>query len=498
MPTLAPSLLKELDIKSALRAEIGWHPDLVPDAMINSYAVENFDTVLGYITELSKGNIVFGAADVVAADKWQHARRPVAFLPLAARVLYRAVVSLMRDHLPELNHRNTQYREMQDGPLNAKGITHVVMTDIANYYGSIPTHQLSRELIQRTGRWEPNEWLREFWTEISKGQNGLPQVSQPSDIVADAYADELHRRLLRRNVRSWRYSDDFRMVAKGRNSALSILEMFDEEARTLGLAVNERKTKIVELESYGKIISSASRRLQEISESARATLTEFDPYTERVIEPEEAEVQQAAAAEVVQYWAAHRGGSLDVGDQIELANLLDRALMLLGTVRNASAVPFCTDILQLDPQVTPQVIKYLIEMSKEDPDEIKHRLHCIVQSVPLSRWQRLWALYAYSQESLASFDSGPREWMASNLSDSSEVVRSTAAWALAMSRSLKISDWCRLAETATSLGRPWLAASLAADLGWTEKERVTAVSGDRLDRDIYRWVSECDPFIVPF
>lgn len=104
--------------------------------------------------------------------------------------------------------------------------------------------KLCEELVQRSGRWQPVDWLKNFWLQISDGNIGLPQVSQPSDLVAEAYADELRRRLLRRGLHAWRYADDFRLAAKSHGEAFTVLEAFDEEARRLGLFVkNARRTR---------------------------------------------------------------------------------------------------------------------------------------------------------------------------------------------------------------------------------------------------------------
>jgi hypothetical protein len=190
--------------------------------------------------------------------------RPVAFLPILERVLYRAVVGVIGDELPESHRIGDKWATAVNGPLSVDNATHVVVTDLLNFYSSIPTERLTAELIQRTGRWEPNDWLKSFWVSIAGGNNGIPQVSESSDLIANAYADELHRRLLRRNVKCWRYVDDFRMAASSLSVAFGCLEVFDEEARALGLTVNERKTQTLTLERYRARLDAPNKRVQSI------------------------------------------------------------------------------------------------------------------------------------------------------------------------------------------------------------------------------------------
>src|SRR5439155_25992626 len=124
------------------------------------------------------------------------------------------VVATLADLLPPSSRGSDNYHEFQQGPISSPDYRYVVTTDLANFYGTIRADRMATSLVQRTGRWEPIRWLRDFWLTISGGLDGIPQGYWASDMVADAYADDLHRNVVRRGLDSWRYVDDFRMPAR--------------------------------------------------------------------------------------------------------------------------------------------------------------------------------------------------------------------------------------------------------------------------------------------
>ncbi|MCH6169839.1 RNA-directed DNA polymerase [Pseudonocardia alaniniphila] len=502
MLALSSRLLDELNLAEAAKAEAEWTPDLVPSQLVNAYAAANVEAVVDYVSEKGRTSLETAPADVIAASKWQYGRRPVAFLPLTERVLYRAVVATLADDLPFVPRGKEAYRSFQRRALIAQGATHVVTTDLANFYSSIPTDRLVSELVDRTGRWEPVEWLRDFWLHAADGSNGLPQVSQPSDLVAESYADELHRRLLRRNVRAWRWADDFRFAATSANDAYAALEIFDEEARKLGLTVNERKTRTQTIAEYGKSLDAGAERLQKITKEVAADLTDFNPYDDSIITPSEAQVQEGAAEAILEYWRKEKStgqGRLDLLAQMELASLLRHSLSILEVLARPSAIEHCADILQSDPQLTPQVVRYLAALSEAEQGGVRSAARYIIENIPLNRWQRLWFLDLYSQANLAPvYD---REvaipWIESNLTDTSEVLRSSAVWALSMNWTLTQDQWNLVTGSATSLGTPWLSAGLLNSSGPID-QRDTLLSSDKLARGVYNWTKTWDPFPPPF
>jgi hypothetical protein len=173
---------------------------------------------------------------------------------------------------------------------------------------------------------------------------------------------------------------------------------------------------------------------------------------------------------------------------------------VLQVLEDPSAIPLCSEILRIDPQLTPQVVRYLRKLVAKEHDKVYETLQTIIEDVPLNRWQRLWLLDLCASDEVvsASLDRTVARWIKSNVSDSSEVVRGVTAWALARNWSLNAEQWNTLIARSTPLGSPWLSAALHTASGFDRALRKTVLSSDRLDRDIYRWVGEWNPFPRPF
>lgn len=278
---MSSELLAELDVRAALDAELAHVPDLLPKQLVDLAAQGEEHVVTDYIVQLAHAGTPVQPAASVVALKWRHGRRTVAALSLHERALYRAVVqSLQSDLLPRVRGQDA-FDSFQEAPLSRPGVTHVVMTDLANYYSSIDPNRLSGELLRRTGRWAQVDWLRRFWETSSAGFGGIPQMNPTSDIIGDTYADLLHRGLLRLGFQAWRYADDFRIACTSYGECVSALEEIDELARQLGLSLNERKTLTPKVEKYRDITEGPQRRLDRINAEVTADLTGFDPYSGR-------------------------------------------------------------------------------------------------------------------------------------------------------------------------------------------------------------------------
>jgi Reverse transcriptase (RNA-dependent DNA polymerase) len=287
---LTAGLIDQLDLGEALKEELEYVPDLLPKQIVDRALAVNAEGVSEYIRQLAVAGVPVEPAAKVVALKWRHGRRTVAALPLYERVLYRAVVqSIAEDLMPRVRGQEA-YAEFQAEPLSHQGVEYIVMTDLTNYYDSIDIDRLSQELLRRTGQWAQVDWLGHFWTVTSDGFGGIPQMSPTSDVVADTYADLLHRALLREGLAVWRYADDFRIACRSYGDCVAALEILDELARGLGLTVNERKTLTPSRDKYRDIIEGPQRRLELINEAVREELTQVDFYDWSEVSPEEADI----------------------------------------------------------------------------------------------------------------------------------------------------------------------------------------------------------------
>ena len=227
-----PALLTRMDIRSALDTETsGPRRDLLPVQVGDLAARTKLDEVAAIIaTRAREGRVGTKPAPVLAASKWRHGRRPAAALALPERVMYRAAASLLGDGLADERDKNDHAAFVNAPVQNGDGF--VIVTDLANYYSSVQIDRLADVLLSRTGEWSTVTLLRDFLRAISPSVGGLPQGNYASDRLADTYADTLLRKLRRRGLSAWRYSDDFRIGASSYQNAINALEVFDEMRRS--------------------------------------------------------------------------------------------------------------------------------------------------------------------------------------------------------------------------------------------------------------------------
>lgn len=490
--------MAQLDVRLAVAQESVWEADLIPRPLIDRFAELHTDLVSGHIAQLALDDEAFRPCDLLIAHKWSYGRRPVALVPFRERVLYRAAVEKIKPYLPAVIRGDEAYRDFKAAPGElGSDITHVVTTDLANYYSSIPTDQLGQHLKGRAGYFELVTWLERFWQEISGRYVGIPQVNESSDHVAEAYADDLQRRILSRGVTSFRYSDDFRLVASSAKAAVRALEVFDDEARKLGLFVNERKTRTDAIASYmGSTRGSSSSQNSTITK-AREAFVGVDLYSDNIFEPDEAEEHRATATEMLDLWSSGRREVHDGEPRAEIVRLAKTALGLLESIEDPTAVPWCEAIIQTEPQLTPAVAQYLRTLQSRHHDEVLHVLQGLVVRLPLSQWQRLWMLFVVESGGFLS-DTSVIDWVRSNTRDTqSELLKSYAAWVLACNHQLDDATWREAAHGATSLTSPYLAGALVNCFGFSSAQKSQLVAPNFIDQQLFNWVMHNQDDVIP-
>jgi hypothetical protein len=496
---LAAELIDKLDLGKALNDELDHFPDLLPKQIVDQALLVNSEGVSDYIRQLAlAGEPVEPVAKVVAL-KWRHGRRTVATLPLYERVLYRAVVQSIATDLVPRERGPAAYAEFQGEPLAHEGAEYVVMTDLANYYASIDIDRLSRELLRRTGQWAQVEWLRHFWTVTSDGFGGIPQMSPTSDIVADTYADLLHRALLRKGLAVWRFADDFRMACPTYGDCVTALEILDELARGLGLTVNERKTLTPSRDKYREIIDGPQRRLELINEAVREELTQVDLYDWSDVSPEQAEVLVEGAKRVIDIWSAEADQTASLDAQA-ITQVLPQTLLILGASQSERALGAVPDLLRYEPQLTPVVCRYLRLLGPHQKASVASVVGYSISTLTLTKWQRIWLLYVTEGLVLSadrSWDAWLLNWMRREAEDDSVPLRCQAVWSLAQSWNLRRGEWDGLDGMNSRYAAPFSAAALHGVSDLESRVRAQLEPKGRIEELVSQW-SKSTHFAPPF
>jgi hypothetical protein len=459
---LPDSLLDRLDITASTEAEINATQNLLPTQPIDLAARDELATTVKWVEAKAHSDQEFQPAHVISAYKWRFGRRPVSALPLYERVLYRSLVALLSDGLAQ-DRNDEDYKEFGNAPTDA-GAEYVVLTDISNYYATIDVDRLCRSLLSRTGEWQVVDQLNIFLKATSGGFGGIPQSVSTSDRLGDTLGDVLLERLLRAGLNAWRFADDFRFATASRNDAVAALEIFDREARALGLSVNERKTYIMGQARYQQMMDAPNVAFSEAWDEARDRLTIVGPYGFEFEVPDVDEVMQEAALSELREWS-NSGEDGEALSEISRPDL-SVILQILGQSRNAGGLEYIFKLLQNEPQHTPIICRYLREIAQLYPSAAYEHIEVAVTSLPLSKWQTIWLLDAI----VRVFDPDTWEWhklgslipWARDQAASDDViVASQAILTLGKHKLLTLAEWNSPATDLSDYAEPFRLAALS-------------------------------------
>ncbi|MGH3906285.1 MAG: RNA-directed DNA polymerase [Pseudonocardiaceae bacterium] len=393
------------------------------------------------------------SASVVFADKGWRGARPLHVMTLEDRVLYRALVGLISQALPERLRSRVPIEQFRNAPLDVPGVDYISKTDVTSYYEFVDHDLLCAELIAQTGEELAVDALADLLASVLGRRVGLPQVHPASDVLGDTYIDPVRRRLLRRGYAVFTYSDDFRIASPSLGDARVSLEACAMEVRALGLVLNERKTYTYGAENYRKSLTSfadAEQRLFADDESLdpfsvlgfldtdygdedgdpEAPLTlGASPLGGSVDEDEalaadngeiseDIDPQRLRAAERAwELWEAEdESEETQAGQDAAITqSLLGRALPALGAGGDTRPLSLLSGLLRFEPALTPQLAAYVYAYGRNG-----QRARADLRSAPdeaatgniLSAWQGMWLAQAAGGIQRSRRRHSYEEWLA--------------------------------------------------------------------------------------
>lgn len=338
---------------------------------------------------------------VVNARKPRHGTRPAPIVGLPERVAYRAIVDfLLADELPIARSRD-DYLNFIRGPvdyvmqkesgirqiallLDDDEVKYVVKSDLSAFYEYIDHGLLGRALVGRIRSTEAAEHLMELLAELEGRSYGLPQMLDASDRLSEVYAQLIEDQLARRGYLVWRFNDDFRIGVQTFESALDAIEALAEEARSLGLIINEHKTVTPKFETYALATFGLSNVEDEIpSDEEDEVEAAVADYTEMFGDPGDAVALLAQAI--------GNEGDWDLGDvSQEQVGQLRRAIWSVVRARDARALPAVVPLAVYIPSLTPAICRYGEALSDGHREAVADVVDVVLARVSLGGWQRLW------------------------------------------------------------------------------------------------------------
>lgn len=143
--------------------------------------------------------------------------------------------------------------------LDCDTYSHIVVTDISDFFPRIYHHRLQNNLEQMTSNHDHiRALLRILGQFTDRDSHGIPVGPAFSRILAEATLSDIDDLLLSDNLRFLRYADDFVIFCKSKKQAHDSLATLAEQLyESHGLTLNAAKTRIVECTSYyGEAFSS--------------------------------------------------------------------------------------------------------------------------------------------------------------------------------------------------------------------------------------------------
>ncbi len=403
------NLLDSLDLRTALSDEAQhWNNLLPPQPGLNELEAHAADSLVGWLqSELEAG---FDARPqvVINARKPLHGIRPVPVLGIPERVVYRALVDTLLSGEPELRRDNEDYLKFVRAPFDQRTSDsenpamsesgYVVKTDIASFYEYVDHGVLAHIVRSRSERAALLPALEDLLRDSVGQSYGLPQTFGASDRLSEVYGQQLEDQLSRRGHLVWRYNDDFRIAVDTYSDALNTIEDLAEQARALGLTLNERKTTTPKLQSY--MISVLYQLALVESDDETAQPPDADPPAEarekseadRLAHYEEIERQNLQAArDLVAQLAAGDSAPEELRSPGQLGvGRFRGAVLTLSREKDPAALPAFVRLAEYVPSLTPQLCWYVKQLQEVEPEAVSRQLDAALVQIPLGGWQSLW------------------------------------------------------------------------------------------------------------
>jgi CRISPR-associated protein Cas1 len=196
----------------------------------------------------------------VYVEKTDGRQRPLSIPTVRDRVAQTAAAMVLTPLLePEFEDVSYAYRQGRSVDqavrhilaLRARGYHWVVDADIQSYFDEIPHDRLQECLRQYVDDTRVLALVQQWLTvevqdqgERFRLQQGVPQGSPLSPLLANLYLDRFDEAHIARGHKLVRFADDFVILCKSRPKAEAALEMSEEVLRDLQLVLHPTKTHI--------------------------------------------------------------------------------------------------------------------------------------------------------------------------------------------------------------------------------------------------------------
>ncbi|GAA5152513.1 hypothetical protein GCM10023340_32970 [Nocardioides marinquilinus] len=462
--------LATLDFTKAAAAEaLAWRNLLPPEPWLG--VVAKYPELFGdYVRTRLEAGMANAPVVVARARKAHQQTRPVPVVGIPERIAYRALSSRVLADIASVDRSSEAYARFVAGPIEAayQGkrflrvsdavYQYVIESDITAFYEYVDHARLLAELQLRTSEVGPPQLLVELLTEVQGRSFGLPQLLDPSDELSEVYARIVERELQRSGIEAWRYNDDFRLAARTYDEAQANLEALAQVASTVGLVLNERKTRVVKFFNYF---------WKNWIESPTEGDVEFKPELIKA-EGVYGELDDDGLAELAKEsferldQPAGSPTHLDARDlSAEDSRLLGRAIAISTKQANSVGLKHVSTLYEYAPHLTHRLGPYLVALNVKAVDVGPTWDALVGRGQFFNAWQRVWLVYVARVCGLLS-DPARQGWVQTQRTEGDALLRAEATLALAPFKLASFDDIDRAVRSEPEALLPWYALAAKA------------------------------------
>lgn len=328
-------------------------------------------------------------------------------IPQAAKIVHSYRAAPTRDG--RLFDREVGYRSFLIASRNlleeSPQFSHVVMTDIADFYSRIYHHRLENALHAATAQTNHVKAIMHLLSGWNGTETfGIPVGSAPSRLLAELTISDIDSALLANDVQFIRFNDDYRIFVQSHTEAYRILAFLaDSLFRNHGLTLQQQKTTVLTCEEFKfKFLATASdRELDSLHDKFDHLIAELDlkdPYEN--IDYEDLTENQKKVVDSLNLKELLDEQICDEEDiDISLVRFLLHRLAQLG---DRSAVDELLSRLDVLYPVFPDIVSYIERLSflgnKYQTDIGKKLLDVYEDSIASElEYHKLWCLDPFSR-----------------------------------------------------------------------------------------------------
>lgn len=490
---VAGKLLDRLGLLKHATDTINDQFDRFPSLVMDRCLADSADLLVEHTVSMFQSDQPL-VSEILTMPRRGFGPRPVIVTSPSVRTMYRSFVYQMAEDLPSDTRSGERWKAHSafGRPMVPGGQPeYLVNLDIASCYEYVEHKHLLDELILRTSDVPVSEAIVQLLGEVTTRSRGLPQLSQASDILADAYLEIIERELLRAGYSVSRIADDFKICAGDWGTANAAIEDTAEFARNLGLVLSTEKTNIRKAQTLLQQEAEENDFFDFHFAIARDSLSttnfllgDYGDVETNDVAPEIEEVIAEALRVIFQEWFARR-------DEDPPLHVRYLSQALSGLARSGDRIPdkWLEEIVFRHPIRLENVCKYIFARRSETLESWLS-MDVLTSMRRQSPWAKIWLLHVADciQSETSCTESAVRDWARRQLGDKHELVRSEAAWFLSRFSDLDADSLGRLYSSASSLTRPALAAACGRSPLPTASGVVKALMQEsKLARSAYKW-----------